>query len=185
MAIESMPRTGSHRPVLRALTDEGGHSFSNHQYGRVDWGTHQSGHDRSVDDSQPIQAMDLAVLIDHRRQSLERLQRYPWPGNVRELEHIIERAVLLADGEVLTVNWQLGTEEPAWDRGHEGGTPQPLTTLHEMERAYIAEVLRHTGGRIAGTGGLSGAAGLVTSNFEFNTGTGAAVEHQVLRLSLP
>ena len=39
--------------------------------------------------------------------------------------------------------------------------------------------------RIAGTGGLSGAAGLVTSNFEFNTGTGAAVEHQVLRLSLP
>jgi hypothetical protein len=108
MAIESMPRTGSHRPVLRALTDEGGHSFSNHQYGRVDWGTHQSGHDRSVDDSQPIQAMDLAVLIDHRRQSLERLQRYPWPGNVRELEHIIERAVLLADGEALTVDWPLG-----------------------------------------------------------------------------
>jgi hypothetical protein len=38
--------------------------------------------------------------------------------------------------------------------------------------------------RIAGSGGLSGAAGLVTSNFEFNTDTGAAVEHQVLRLSL-
>jgi formate hydrogenlyase transcriptional activator len=82
---------------------------------------------------------------------------------VRELEHIIERAVLLADGEVLTVDWPLGTEEPAWDRGHEGGTPQPLTTLHEMERAYIAEVLRHTGGRIAGTGGAADILGLPAS----------------------
>jgi two-component system response regulator AtoC len=27
--------------------------------------------------------------------------QYPWPGNVRELENIIERAVILAEGEVL------------------------------------------------------------------------------------
>jgi transcriptional regulator with GAF, ATPase, and Fis domain len=33
--------------------------------------------------------------------SLERLQGYAWPGNVRELEHVIERSVLLADGEIL------------------------------------------------------------------------------------
>jgi DNA-binding NtrC family response regulator len=35
----------------------------------------------------------MKVLIDHN-----------WPGNVRELEHIIERAVVLAQGEVLTVD---------------------------------------------------------------------------------
>jgi hypothetical protein len=39
--------------------------------------------------------------------------------------------------------------------------------------------------RIAGTGRSSGAAGLVTSNFEFDTRTGTAVEHQVVRLVLP
>jgi DNA-binding NtrC family response regulator len=30
------------------------------------------------------------------------LENHPWPGNVRELEHFIERAVILADGELLT-----------------------------------------------------------------------------------
>jgi two-component system response regulator HydG len=95
--------------------------------------------------------------------SLERLQRYPWPGNVRELEHIIERAVLLADGKVLMVDWPLGTEKLASGRGHEVGTAQALTTLHEMERVYIAEVLRHTGGRIAGTGGAADILGLPAS----------------------
>jgi DNA-binding NtrC family response regulator len=30
------------------------------------------------------------------------LERHPWPGNVRELEHFIERAVIFAEGDVLT-----------------------------------------------------------------------------------
>jgi DNA-binding NtrC family response regulator len=30
------------------------------------------------------------------------LARYPWPGNVRELDNLIERAVILAEGDVLT-----------------------------------------------------------------------------------
>jgi two-component system response regulator AtoC len=34
--------------------------------------------------------------------ALDRLVAYPWPGNVRELENVIERAVILADGEHIT-----------------------------------------------------------------------------------
>src|SRR5207247_1526274 len=65
-AIESLERTHSPRPVLLPLAYECGHSLSHHHHGRVDRGTHQVGHDRGVDNAQPVQAMHLSVLIDHR-----------------------------------------------------------------------------------------------------------------------
>jgi len=37
------------------------------------------------------------------REALEAIYRYPWPGNVRELESAIKRAVLLADGDIITM----------------------------------------------------------------------------------
>jgi two-component system response regulator AtoC len=35
--------------------------------------------------------------------ALERLTNYAWPGNVRELENVIERAMILADTDRITV----------------------------------------------------------------------------------
>jgi transcriptional regulator with GAF, ATPase, and Fis domain len=96
-------------------------------------------------------------------QALARLQAYGWPGNVRELEHLIERAVLLADGEVLTVDVPLSSGDRAAVPGPEVVTAGALTTLHAMERAYIADVLRHTHGRIAGPGGAAEILGLPAS----------------------
>ena len=34
-------------------------------------------------------------------EAMERLIRYPWPGNVRELENVIERSVVMVDGEMV------------------------------------------------------------------------------------
>jgi DNA-binding NtrC family response regulator len=36
-------------------------------------------------------------------EALESLKRYSWPGNIRELENVLERAVVLAEGDVITV----------------------------------------------------------------------------------
>jgi DNA-binding NtrC family response regulator len=35
-------------------------------------------------------------------EALAVLSRYPWPGNVRELENVMERAVILCNGRVIT-----------------------------------------------------------------------------------
>lgn len=89
------------------------------------------------------------------QQSLERLQRYHWPGNVREMEHIIERAVLLAENDTLTIDVPLNGRQPMAMQGSERPEAKPLKTLNQMERNYIEEVLRHTNGLIAGKGGAA------------------------------
>ncbi len=85
--------------------------------------------------------------------SVEDLKQYHWPGNVRELEHIIERAVLLSEGEVLTIDPPLGKNHavsplPGVEASH-------FVSFEEMERRYIEEVVRHTKGVIAGKGGAA------------------------------
>jgi transcriptional regulator with GAF, ATPase, and Fis domain/predicted hydrocarbon binding protein len=113
------------------------------------------------------------TAIDAR--TLASLRAYPWPGNIRELEHLIERAVLLADGEVLTVDVPLHPGERATGRESEPLTASPWTTLRAMERAYIADVLRHTHGRIAGPGGAAEILGLPAST----------LRHRLKKLGLP
>jgi DNA-binding NtrC family response regulator len=75
------------------------------------------------------------------------LTSYAWPGNVRELENVIERAVALALGARLTLD-----DLP--DRVRSSGEASAILarsserrlTLRELEREYIIETLRRTGG---------------------------------------
>jgi DNA-binding NtrC family response regulator len=76
------------------------------------------------------------------------LERYPWPGNVRELKNAIQRAVLIARGQVLTADLLpdriRGSARPSSD------LPLPLSqpnmTLSAVEREHIANTLALTGG---------------------------------------
>jgi DNA-binding NtrC family response regulator len=86
--------------------------------------------------------------------ALDLLHGHEWVGNVRELRNIIERSVLMADGEVLLAEhlpeeWRGANagppvEEPARERT----TSEPLITLRELEARHIARVLDSTSGHI-------------------------------------
>jgi two-component system response regulator AtoC len=69
---------------------------------------------------------------------------YDFPGNVRELEHIIERAVILADGDTMEFK-HLPRRFHSSD-SHPQDTTATLLTLAEMQKKYILEVLEATGG---------------------------------------
>ncbi|HEX6693623.1 MAG TPA: sigma-54 dependent transcriptional regulator [Longimicrobiales bacterium] len=69
----------------------------------------------------------------------------PWPGNVRQLANALERAAILADGDVIRPeHLALGPAGPL-SAVAAGGRPQ-LSTLEEMERAAIEEALAAVGG---------------------------------------
>jgi DNA-binding NtrC family response regulator len=85
--------------------------------------------------------------LDVLPETLAILTAYSWPGNVRELENAIERAVTLAPGVRITPE-----ELPERVRNHGAGaafiarSSERDLTLREIERDYIFEMLRKTGG---------------------------------------
>ena len=71
------------------------------------------------------------------------LLRYPWPGNVRELENAIERATVLATRSRIDVDdlpEEVGLAVP------DAFAPGEAKSLADVEREYIAAVLRASGG---------------------------------------
>jgi formate hydrogenlyase transcriptional activator len=96
-------------------------------------------------------------------EAMNALQRHTWAGNVRELENFIERAVIISRGSHLQIPLaELKTEAVAAGGGRLN-LPARLVTMEEMERAYIEEVLRHTGNQVGGSGGASEILGLPVS----------------------
>jgi transcriptional regulator with GAF, ATPase, and Fis domain len=103
------------------------------------------------------------------RESLDQLHAYEWPGNIRELQHLVERAVLISEGEVLEISLP-EYSAPVHLPGHSTPNPPPapatpapapketpaeFMSLRENERTHIESVLRHTHGRISGTKGAA------------------------------
>jgi formate hydrogenlyase transcriptional activator len=91
-------------------------------------------------------------------ESLELLTRYDWPGNVRELENVIERAMIVADSNLLAI-------DPAWL----SSSPLPLgeapggrvrATLRDQEKRAIMDALDACAGKIYGQDGAAARLGL-------------------------
>jgi two-component system NtrC family response regulator len=79
--------------------------------------------------------------------AMQKLQQHNYPGNVRELKNIIERAVILCNGNELTVN-DLPVELSTISSNLRGGALSAFE-LASAEKLHILKVLNHTKGNKA------------------------------------
>ncbi len=115
---------------------------------------------------------DIALLVDHflakyggsRRRAasedaLKTLMAYDWPGNVRELESVIERALLLGEGDVV-----VPADLPASVRSGAGAAkratdieiPDAGIDLEAVERSLIVKAIEKAGGNVTRAARLLG-----------------------------
>jgi transcriptional regulator with GAF, ATPase, and Fis domain len=89
------------------------------------------------------------------------LSAYDWPGNVRELQNLIERAVILADDDVLPNPLAAGRRASAPAANQEpSAAPTRPPTLRDSERELILNALEAVGWVIGGPGGAAARLGL-------------------------
>jgi DNA-binding NtrC family response regulator len=74
--------------------------------------------------------------------ALEALRKHAWPGNVRELDHVVERAVLMSSGSVITAL------DLALQPGRDGDAASRIDemSLEDVERLLIRKALARAGG---------------------------------------
>jgi formate hydrogenlyase transcriptional activator len=120
---------------------------------------------------------DIPVLVDYfavrlaartgkkishiEKQSLSAMQQYYWPGNIRELQNVIERCVILADGEILRVEPGMLMQEPP---ANARAAYQPA--VEADRKAKIEAVLRETRGKVYGPHGAAARLGVPATTLD-------------------
>jgi Nif-specific regulatory protein len=104
------------------------------------------------DNNQPMPRLSQSAV--------DLLMQYFWPGNVRELENVIERSLLVCDGDTilsshlppsLQSRWHSGATE-----GHDAGSPERLSLaaqVESLEKELITEALSATRGNQSAAAG--------------------------------
>ena len=89
------------------------------------------------------------------------LEAYDWPGNIRELQNVIERAVILCEGDTLSI-------DPTWLARTDGNVRKARLAidLAERERALIEDALRESEGAISGPTGAAARLGIPRQTLE-------------------
>jgi len=112
--------------------------------------------------SHKAREMNLKFLPRFAPQAIGQLQAYDWPGNVRELQNVIERAIILHQGELLSFP-TLDNLEAFNHRKKAGDEFDSILTMDEVSVNHIQKTLAVSRGRIEGRGGAAELLGMKPS----------------------
>jgi formate hydrogenlyase transcriptional activator len=122
---------------------------------------------------------DIPMLIEHfvkrfaermgkqirkiDKKTLELCQNYAWPGNIRELQNIVERSVILLNGDTFWIDdaW-LSNQQPTL-RDLSGSLTE---TLENQEKKIIEAALAESNGKVSGPTGAATRLGIPRSTLE-------------------
>jgi formate hydrogenlyase transcriptional activator len=97
------------------------------------------------------------------KKTLDQFQAYDWPGNIRELQNVIERAMILCDGETFSVDetWlKRESTKPA------GATALLVANLVGREREIVETALLEAKGVVGGPTGAAAKLGIPRQTLE-------------------
>jgi formate hydrogenlyase transcriptional activator len=95
------------------------------------------------------------------KQCMDRMLQHDWPGNIREFEHLIERSMIVSQGNSFSLGDQLKSSSPAF------ANKESENDLASIERDHILQVLRLTEWKIEGPGGAASILNLHPSTLRF------------------
>lgn len=81
--------------------------------------------------------------INLSREALKQLEKYSWPGNIRELQHVIERAIIMADKQLLKPEDLFITNEESIEDN------SSTLNIEELEKNAIRKALKKHSGNLS------------------------------------
>ncbi|MGE5220234.1 MAG: sigma 54-interacting transcriptional regulator [Chloroflexota bacterium] len=98
-----------------------------------------------------------------KQESLDLFWSYSWPGNIRELQNVIERGVIVSEGDFLAI-------DESW-LSTEAGAAEPATGMlskppPNREKEIIEAALAETRGRVSGPSGAARKLGIPSTTLE-------------------
>ena len=107
-----------------------------------------------------LAAINGKIVTGIAPKCLQELMGYKWPGNVRELENLLERALLMTTGPVIT-------HVPLPDRENLSFLMRKIDpkakSIDDNERDHIVAVLKKCYGKVSGPGGAAESLGIPAS----------------------
>lgn len=108
-----------------------------------------------------MQAKSKKTIKGIPKNVMDSLVSYQWPGNIRELENVLERAVILMQGNILSLDESF-CPQPVEPAKKEAGN-----SLDAIERLHIMHVLDQCGWKVKGSGNAAEQLGLNPSTLAF------------------